>query len=109
MKVQDSVKADMKFYILLQVAALFFLSNFYLKHGIGSMYVMFDFICKGYLELSGTRVERELQNEKYLPTVRFEPWTFGSQITLCVFMCNDKDVSSKWLGKWNNMILCTMF
>ena len=34
---------------------------------------MIDLICKGYLELSGMRVERELQNEKFLPTVGFEP------------------------------------
>ena len=37
---------------------------------------MVDFICKGYLELSGTRVERELQNENFLPTMGFEPVTF---------------------------------
>ena len=37
---------------------------------------MADFICKGYLELSWTRVERELQNEKFLPTVGFEPGAF---------------------------------
>ena len=36
---------------------------------------MIDFICKGYLELSGARVERELQNEKFLPTVGFGPGT----------------------------------
>ena len=42
------------------MAAIFFLSNVYLKQGIGSVYVMVDFICKGYLELIGTRVEREL-------------------------------------------------
>ena len=40
---------------------------------------MVDFICKGYPELSGTRVERELQNEKFLPTVGFEPGTFRLQ------------------------------
>ena len=40
-----------------------------------SVYVMVDFICKGYLELLGTRVERELQNETFLPTVGFEPGT----------------------------------
>ena len=33
---------------------------------------MVDFICKGY-QLSGRRVERELQNEILFPTVRFEP------------------------------------
>ena len=37
---------------------------------------MVDFICKNYLELSGTRVKRELQNEKFLPTLGFEPGTF---------------------------------
>ena len=50
--------------------------NVYLKQGIGSVYVMVDFICKGYQELSWTRVERELQNEKLLLTVRFEQRTF---------------------------------
>ena len=40
------------------------------------MYVMVDFICIDYLELLGTRVERKLQNEKFLPTVGFEPETF---------------------------------
>ena len=45
----------------------------YLKQGIGSVYVMVYFICKGYLELSEKRVERDLQNEKFLPTVGFEP------------------------------------
>ena len=33
---------------------------------MGSVYIIVDFICKGYLELSGTRVERELQNAKIL-------------------------------------------
>ena len=37
---------------------------------------MFDFICQGYPELSGTRVERELQNDKFIPTVGFELGTF---------------------------------
>ena len=50
----------MKSYILLQPKTIFYLSNLYLKQGICSVYVMFDFICKGYLEMSGTRVEREL-------------------------------------------------
>ena len=40
------------------------------------MYVIVDFICNGYLELSGTRVELELQNKKFLPIVGFEPGTF---------------------------------
>ena len=37
--------------LYLQTAAIFFLSKLYLKQGIGSVYVMVDFICKGYLEL----------------------------------------------------------
>ena len=37
---------------------------------------MIDFISKGYLELSGVRVERDLQNEKFLLSVGFEPKTF---------------------------------
>ena len=40
---------------------------------------MVDFICKSYLELSGTRVKRELQNEQFLTTVGFEPGTFHLQ------------------------------
>ena len=36
---------------------------------------MVDFIRMGLLELCGSRVERELQNVKYLPTVGFEPGT----------------------------------
>ena len=69
-------KAYMKSYILLHMAAIFFLSKLYLQQGIGSVYFMVDFICKGFLELIGTKVERELQNQKFLPTVGFEPGTF---------------------------------
>ena len=36
---------------------------------------MVDFIRMGLLEQCGSRVERELQNVKFLPTVRFEPKT----------------------------------
>ena len=36
---------------------------------------MFDFISMGLLELCGSRVERELQNVKFLPTVGFETGT----------------------------------
>ena len=55
---------------------IFFLSNLYLKQGIDSVYVMVDFIWKCYLEVPGTQVEHELQNEKFLPTVGFESGTF---------------------------------
>ena len=41
----------MKNSILLQTEAIDFLLNLYLKQGIGSVYVMVDFICNGYLEL----------------------------------------------------------
>ena len=36
---------------------------------------MVDFIRMGLLELCGSRVERELQNVKFIPTVGFEPET----------------------------------
>ena len=36
---------------LLEEPKYFFLLNLYLKHGISSVYVMVDFICKGYLEM----------------------------------------------------------
>ena len=37
---------------------------------------MVDFIRMGLLELCGSRVEHELQNVKFLPTVGFEPGTY---------------------------------
>ena len=37
---------------------------------------MVDFICKGCIELSRTRVERESQNKKFLSTMGFEPGAF---------------------------------
>ena len=49
-----------RFCLLLQTRAISFL---YLKQSIGALYVMVDFMRKGYPELSGTQVERELQNE----------------------------------------------
>ena len=36
---------------------------------------MVDFIRMGLQELCGSRVEHELQNVKFLPTVGFEPGT----------------------------------
>ena len=35
--------------IPMQTAAIFFLTNFYLKQGIGYVYVIVDFICMGLL------------------------------------------------------------
>ena len=40
---------------------------------------MIDFICMGLLDLWGA-AERELQNEKFLSTVEFEPDTFRLRI-----------------------------
>ena len=48
-------KADMKSYIPLEMAAIFFLANLFLKQGISSEYVMVDFICIGIHDLFGTR------------------------------------------------------
>ena len=42
-----SFKANMNSYILLQTAAIFFLSSLYLNKSIDSVYVMVGFICKG--------------------------------------------------------------
>ena len=41
------VKAYMKSYIPLETAAIFFLTNLFLKQGISLEYVMVDFICMG--------------------------------------------------------------
>ena len=50
-------KADMKRYIPLETAAIFFLANLFLKQGISSEYVMVDFICMGKLGLQGAKTE----------------------------------------------------
>ena len=57
------IKADMKSYIPLETAAIFFLANLFLKQGI---------VCYGWFHLHGlTRAarseNRELQNEIFLP------------------------------------------
>ena len=53
---QVDLKADMKSYILLHTAVIFFSVELIPTQGISSVYVMDDFIGKGYLELSWTRV-----------------------------------------------------
>ena len=53
--------------IQLETAAIFFLSNFYLKQCISRVYIIVDFIWMSLLELQGTRSEK-LQNEKFLLT-----------------------------------------
>ena len=47
----------MKSYMPLETAAIFFLGNLFLKQGIGSEYVMVDFICMGKLGLLGAKTE----------------------------------------------------
>ena len=51
------LKADMKSYIPLETAAIFFLANLFLKRGISSEYVMVDFICMAKLGLQGAKTE----------------------------------------------------
>ena len=41
----------------IQLAVVFFLTNFYLKQCIGWVYVMNDFICMGLLELQESHSE----------------------------------------------------
>ena len=72
--VRGEVKAYMNSYIPLETAAIFFLANLYLKQGISLEYAMVDFICMGFRRVMSAN--RELQNEKFLPTVGFEPGTF---------------------------------
>ena len=55
-------KADMKSYIPLEEAAIFFLANLFLKQGISSEYVMFDFICMGKLGLQGAKTDNYKMN-----------------------------------------------
>ena len=57
-----SFKADMKSYILLETSAKFFLANIFLKQGIGSEYVMVDFICMSLLGLQGAKTENYKMN-----------------------------------------------
>ena len=49
----ERVKANMNSDIQLETAAIFSLPTLYLKHGIGKVYVMVDFICMGLLEPQG--------------------------------------------------------
>ena len=50
-------KADMKSYIPLETAAIFFLENLFPKQGISSEYVTVDIICMGLLGLQGAKTE----------------------------------------------------
>ena len=65
----------MKSYIPLETAAILVIANHYLKQGISSEYVMVDFHLHA---LTGPirSANQELQNEKFLATVGFEPGTF---------------------------------
>ena len=59
------LKADMKSYISLETAAIFFLANLFLKQGISSEYVMVDFICMGKLGLQGAKTENYKMKNSY--------------------------------------------
>ena len=47
----------------------------WLKQGIGNVYATADFICIGIVEMCCTQNKQELQNEKFLSTVIFDPGT----------------------------------
>ena len=68
----------MKSYIPLETAAIFFLANLFLKHGISSKYVMVDSIC-GILGLQGAKTEN-YKNEKFLPIAGLELTIPESQV-----------------------------
>ena len=51
------LKADMKSYIPLDTAAIFFLANLFLEQGTSSEYFMVDFIFMGKLGLQGAKTE----------------------------------------------------
>ena len=51
------LKADMKSYIPLETAVIFFLANLFPKQGISSEYVTADLICMGLLGLQGAKTE----------------------------------------------------
>ena len=60
------VNADMNSDIL-HTAAIFYLTNFYLKQGIDKVYVMVDFICMGYLQLQGAEaIFTKWDNQSFL-------------------------------------------
>ena len=69
-----TLKADMKRYIPLETAAIFFLANLFPKQGIISEYVMVNFICLGKLGLQGAKTE------KFLPIAGLELTTPDSQV-----------------------------
>ena len=56
------IKADMKSYIPLETAAIFFLADLFPKQGISSEYVTADFICLGLLGLQGAKTENKMKN-----------------------------------------------
>ena len=60
------------------------------------MYATVDFICIDWFEVSATWRERELQNEKFLPTAGFEPTTSG----LLEWRSNRLSHGDLWLWKF---------
>ena len=62
---KEHTKAEMKRYIPLETAAIFFLANLFLKQGISSEYVMVDFICMDKLGLQGAKTENYKMKNSY--------------------------------------------
>ena len=58
---------------------------------------MVDFIRMGLLELCGSRVERELQNVKFLLTVGFEPGT-SRLLSECATTELRRLMSTEWIN-----------
>ena len=68
-------KAKLIRYIPLETTAIFFLSNFDLKQGIGYVYVMVDFIGMGYLGLQGAKTENyKMKNTSQRRNRTHDPW-----------------------------------
>ena len=72
------IKADMKSYIPLETAVIFFLANRFPKQGISSEYVTADFICTGLLGLQGAKTE----NYKIKILAHTETRTHGRPVIL---------------------------
>ena len=73
------IKVNMKGYIMLETAAIFFLANLFPKQGISSEYVTADFICMGLLGLQGEKTEN-YKMKKLLPIPGLELTTPDSQV-----------------------------
>ena len=98
----------MKRYKLYKTIAIFFSSEPFSETGylLGVCHGWFH--CNGLLELWGSWVERELQNEKFLPTVGFEPDVFrlGSERATTALKGL---MFVAWLKVINRLLECAIF